>query len=85
MENNTNGDQNERHFRRAVSLEPTMNSREREPSDERPIQVNPLFDRNLNQMPEERNSSLRRHVSEPARNQHRIVSNVVTRAESIKS
>ncbi|CAG2165452.1 unnamed protein product [Oppiella nova] len=82
--NDDNSDQNEHQLRRAVSLDPRMTTpQETVTTSSASIHANPMFDGNDDHTIDGRNSSLRRQVSEPARNQHRI-NPTVTRAESIK-
>jgi hypothetical protein len=71
-------------FRRAVSLDPRMTSPEEKTSTE--LYVNPLYEDQSQQSSDERNSSIRRQHSEPARNRWTTLkTNAVSRTESIKS
>jgi len=76
------GDPNkDKYLRRTVSLDPTkMSSQQTNTSTG--IHINPLFEDPNEGPTDDRNSSIRRQVSEPARNK---ISNIVTRAESLKT
>lgn len=79
---------NNRQYRRAVSLYPELPSESRKASSlhENPLYENLLYENQTKGSTDERNSSIRRQVSEPARNPFAsLKTNIVSRAESIKS
>jgi hypothetical protein len=70
--------------RRTVSLDPKMTSPEEKTSTE--LYVNPLYEDQSQKSSDERNSSVRRQQSEPARNRWATMkTNAVSRTESLKS
>jgi hypothetical protein len=71
-------------FRRAVSLDPRMTSPKEKTSTE--LHINPLYEDQSQEPSDERNSSIRRQHSEPARNRWTTFkTNALSRTESLKS